>query len=92
MRYGADYPNFGYDTKNNRKSAPNTPYATCVEWTSWWNGHLVWNGHLARFPTPDSRLPTPDPPTLTLVRSSRMTDEAGKSYREGKARAIFLPD
>ncbi|NEO73422.1 hypothetical protein [Moorena sp. SIO3H5] len=43
-------------------------------------------------PTPDSRFPIPDPPTLTLVGSSRMTDEAGKSYREGKARAIFLPD
>ncbi|NEP52452.1 MAG: hypothetical protein F6K65_28100 [Moorea sp. SIO3C2] len=40
VRYGADYPNFGYDTKNNRKSAPNTPYATCVEWASWWNGHF----------------------------------------------------
>ncbi|NEQ86440.1 MAG: hypothetical protein F6K26_42170 [Moorea sp. SIO2I5] len=48
-------------------------------------------------PTPDSRLPTPDsrlptPPTLTLLGSSRMTDEAGKSYREGKARTIFLWD
>ncbi|NEQ14881.1 MULTISPECIES: hypothetical protein [unclassified Moorena] len=36
----------------------------------------------SRLPTPDSRLPTPDPSTLTLVRSSRMTDEAGKSYRD----------
>ncbi|AOY82619.2 hypothetical protein BJP36_24585 [Moorena producens JHB] len=34
VRYGADYPNFGYDTKNNRKSAPNTPYANCVEWAT----------------------------------------------------------
>ncbi|NEO45078.1 MAG: hypothetical protein F6K55_13480 [Moorea sp. SIO4A3] len=71
-------------------SAPNAPYAT-----------LVWNRHLAcytqinllpRLPTPDSRLPTPDPPTLPLLGSSRMTDEAGKSYREGKARTIFLWD
>ncbi|WP_158517335.1 hypothetical protein [Moorena producens] len=56
-----------------------------------WNGHLARSQH-PRLPIPDSRFPIPDPPTLTLLRSSRMTDEAGKSYREGKARAIFLPD
>ncbi|NER87632.1 MULTISPECIES: hypothetical protein [Moorena] len=27
MRYGADYPNPGYEAKNNGKSAPNAPYA-----------------------------------------------------------------
>ncbi|WP_287255944.1 hypothetical protein [Moorena sp. SIO4E2] len=27
VRYGADYPNPGYEAKNKGKSAPNTPYA-----------------------------------------------------------------
>ncbi|NEP36631.1 hypothetical protein [Moorena sp. SIO3B2] len=28
VRYGADYPNGGYQGKNKGKSAPNAPYAT----------------------------------------------------------------
>ncbi|NEQ63890.1 MAG: hypothetical protein F6K53_44025 [Moorea sp. SIO4A1] len=27
MRYGADYPNAGYEAKNKGKSAPKAPYA-----------------------------------------------------------------
>ncbi|NEO76581.1 MAG: hypothetical protein F6J99_10190 [Moorea sp. SIO4G3] len=27
VRYGADYPNAGYEAKNKGKSAPNAPYA-----------------------------------------------------------------
>ncbi|NEQ82726.1 MAG: hypothetical protein F6K26_21535 [Moorea sp. SIO2I5] len=27
MRYGADYPNTGYEANNKGKSAPNAPYA-----------------------------------------------------------------
>ncbi|NEQ84239.1 MAG: hypothetical protein F6K26_29915 [Moorea sp. SIO2I5] len=39
VRYGADYPNLGYDTKHHGKSAPNAPYATLV-----WNRHVRFVG------------------------------------------------
>ncbi|NEO90864.1 MAG: hypothetical protein F6K56_11675 [Moorea sp. SIO3G5] len=46
MRYGADYPNAGYEAKNKGKSPPNAPYA-------------IFPIPDSRFPTPYSLLPTP---------------------------------
>ncbi|NEQ86828.1 MAG: hypothetical protein F6K26_44295 [Moorea sp. SIO2I5] len=43
VRYGADYPNAGYEAKNKGKSAPNAPYA-------------IFPIPDSRFPIPDSLL------------------------------------
>ncbi|NEQ18490.1 hypothetical protein [Moorena sp. SIO2C4] len=50
MRYGADYPNPGYEAKIKGKSAPNAPYAPDSRFPI----------PDSRFPTPDSRFPIPD--------------------------------
>ncbi|NEQ87942.1 MAG: hypothetical protein F6K26_50635 [Moorea sp. SIO2I5] len=55
MRYGADYPNIGYEVEPQGKPAPNAPYAAWYASTE-----LIVVVPDSRFPIPDSRFPIPD--------------------------------
>ncbi|NER90920.1 hypothetical protein [Moorena sp. SIO3A2] len=69
VRYGADYPNPGYEANNKGKSAPNSPYALTL---AYWPRDRVqpWPiGHAIAFNFQPANL-QPTPYSLTQFKTS----------------------
>ncbi|NEP53401.1 MAG: hypothetical protein F6K65_33240 [Moorea sp. SIO3C2] len=73
VRYGADYPNAGYEATNKGKSSPNAPYALYFFSLVFYRFPIP----DSRFPIPDSRFPTPYSLIKIKLQTSRMMSTIG---------------